>query len=157
MIETPVSTLRAFSFAGVSVGPAPANFMAEPVGSLDTDETAGNIGAAVLRSFILVFDYPAMRFHVIAPQHQAPVPRDRSGVQSTFRGDHIELFYVAPGSPAATAGLRKGQRITAIDGKHVGLDYLDGTFRWRFAPPGTAVMLTDDMGRDYQLVLADYF
>ncbi|MGD8815789.1 MAG: retropepsin-like aspartic protease, partial [Acidobacteriota bacterium] len=47
MIETPVSTLRAFSFAGVSVGSSPANFMADAVGSLDTDEIAGNIGAAV--------------------------------------------------------------------------------------------------------------
>jgi len=157
MIETSVSTLREFSFAGVSVGSSPANFMAEAVGSLDTDEIAGNIGAGVLGSFVLVFDYPGMRFHVIPPPQPSPIRRDRSGVQSTFRGDHIELFYVAPGSPAAAAGLRKGQRVTAIDGRKVGLDYLDGVFRWRFADPGTVVVLTDDMGRDYRLVLADYF
>ena len=50
------STLRDFEFAGVSVGSAPANFMADAVGSLDMDEIAGNIGAAMLRSFVLVFD-----------------------------------------------------------------------------------------------------
>ena len=157
MIETPVSTLREFSFAGVSVGASPANFMAEAVGSLDTDEIAGNIGAGVLGSFVLVFDYPGMRFNVIPPAQPAPIRRDRSGVQSTFRGDHVELFYVAPGSPAAAAGLRTGQRVTAIDGRKVGLDYLDGGFRWRFSDPGTVVILTDDMGRNYRLVLTDYF
>jgi hypothetical protein len=157
MIETPISTLRDFTFAGVSVGASPANFMAEAVGSLDTDEIAGNIGAAILRPFVLVFDYPGMRFHVIPPPRPVPVRRDRSGLQSTFRGDHLEVFFVAPGSPAEASGMRQGQRITTIDGRRIGPDYLDGGFRWAFGAPGTAVALTDDLGRDYHLVLEDYF
>ena len=119
MIETPISTLSDFEFAGISVGPLPANFMTDAVGSLDTDEIAGNIGAAVLRSFVLVFDYPGMRFHVMRPGRAEPVRRDRSGVQVTFRGDELEVFFVAPGSPAAEAGLRKGQRITAVNGRPI--------------------------------------
>jgi len=157
MIETPVSTLRDFSFAGVSVGPSPANFMADAVGSLNTEEIAGNIGAAVLRQFVLVFDYPGMRFHVIPPARLEPVRRDRSGLQSTFRGDHLEVFFVAPGSPAEAAGLRAGQRISAIDGHHIGLDYLEGGFRWSYGEAGTEVVLIDDLGREHRVVLADYF
>ncbi len=157
MLETQVSTLRDFEFAGISVGSAPANFMADAVGSLDTDEIAGNIGAALLRSFVLVFDYPGMRLHVINPDDVRTIRRDRSGLQSTFRGDHLEVFYVSPGSPAEAAGLRKGQRLTAINGDRIARDYLDGGFRWRFGEPGTDVVVTDDRGRDYTIVLADYF
>jgi hypothetical protein len=157
MIETPISTLRDFEFAGVSVGTSPANFMTEAVGSLDTDEIAGNIGAAVLRSFVLVFDYPGMRFHVIRPGKAEPVRRDRSGMQSTFRGDHLEVFFIAPGSPAEAAGLEEGQRITAINGRRIGKDYLAGGFRWRFGDSETSVVLSDDLGRLYRIVLADYF
>ena len=157
MLETPISTLQEFEFAGVSVGSSPANFMADAVGSLDTDEIAGNIGAAVLRAFVLVFDYPGMRFHVVNPGDAAPIRRDRSGLQTTFRGDHLEVFYVSPGSPAEVAGLQKGQRLTVIGGDPVGSDYLAGGFHWRFGPPGTAVVMTDDRGRDYTIVLADYF
>lgn len=157
MIETPISTLHDFEFAGVSVGALPANFMTDAVGSLDTDEIAGNIGAAVLRSFVLVFDYPGMRFHVMRPGKAEPVRRDRSGVQIIFRGDQLEVFFVAPRSPAEEAGLKKGQRITAVNGRPIGMDYLDGGFRWRFADPGTEVVLSDDRGRLYRIVLADYF
>ena len=156
-IETPISTLREFQFAGVSVGASPANFMTEAVGSLDTDEIAGNIGAAVLRSFVLVFDYPGMRFHVMRPGQAEPVRRDRSGMQSTFRGDHLEVFFIAPGSPAEKAGLRQGQRIIDINGRRVGKDYLAGGFRWRFGEPGTEVVLSDDRGHAYRIVLAEYF
>ena len=157
MLETPVSTLRGFEFAGVPVGSAPANFMADAVGSLDTDEIAGNIGAAMLRSFVLVFDYPGMRFHVVNPGDAEPIRRDRSGLQSTFRGDHLEVFHVSPGSPADDAGLRAGQRITSVDGRPLTSDYLNGGFRWRFGEPGTSVVMIDDRGREYTIVLADYF
>jgi len=157
MLQAPISTLQEFSFAGVSVGPSPANFMAEAVGSLDTEEIAGNIGAAVLQEFALVFDYPGMRFHVIPPPDRKPVRRDRSGVQSSFRGDHLEIYNVAPGSPAERAGLRAAQRITAIDGRRIEPDYLEGGFRWAYGAAGTTVVLTDDLGREYPLVLADYF
>jgi membrane-associated protease RseP (regulator of RpoE activity) len=157
MLETPISTLRSFEFAGVPLGRSPANFMNDAVGSLDTVEIAGNIGAALLRPFVLVFDYPGMRFHVINPDDVRPVRRDRSGLQSTFRGDHLEVFFVAPGSPAEAAGLRKGQRLVAIDGTPISPDYLDGRFRWRFGAPGTRVEMTDNAGRAYVIVLADYF
>lgn len=157
IIETPVSTLEAFSFAGVPVGSTPANFMAEAVGSLDTDEIAGNIGAGVLRSFVLVFDHPGMRLHVLPSTGSEAVRRDRSGVQAIYRGDHLEVFFIAPGSPAAAAGLQRGDRITAIDGQRIGPAYVEGGFRWGYAAPGTEVVLIDDVGSEVRLVLADYF
>jgi len=98
-----------------------------------------------------------MRFHVIPPTRPEPVRRDRSGLQSTFRGDHLEVFFVAPGSPAEAAGLRAGQRISAVNGHRIGLDYLEGGFRWTYGEAGTEVVLTDDLGREHRVVLADYF
>jgi len=98
-----------------------------------------------------------MRFHVTRPGKAEPVRRDRSGMQSTFRGDHLEVFFIAPGSPAEKSGLKKGQRITAIDGRRIGMDYLDGGFHWRFGDPGTGVVVSDDLGRIYRIMLADYF
>ncbi len=157
MLETPISTLRDFEFAGVSVGRSPANFMDDAVGSLDTDEIAGNIGAAVLRPFVLVFDYPGMRFHVVNPEDAMPVRRDRSGLQTAFRGDYLEVFFVAPGSPAEAAGLRKGQRLVSVGDTRVSEAYLAGGFRWRYGAPGTTVEVKDDAGRAYAIVLADYF
>ena len=66
-------------------------------------------------------------------------------------------FSTRPGSPAEAAGLRKGQRVVSIDGTPVGEAYLDGGFRWTFGKSGTEVVLTDDLGRDIRVVLADYF
>ena len=157
MIEAPVSTLRDFEFAGVSMGPMPAYFLAEAVGSLDTHEIAGNIGADLFRSFVFIFDYPGMRFHVIQEGERYEIPRERSGLQSIFRGDYLQVFFVAPGSPAAAAGFEKGQRITTINGEPIGLDYVESGFRWRYGASGTEVVIADDLGRERTIVLADYF
>ncbi len=157
MIETPIATLRDFEFAGVSMGPMPAYFLAEAVGSLDTHEIAGNIGADLFRSFVLVFDYPGMRFHVIQEGERSGILRDRSGLQNVFRGDHVEVFFVSPGSPAAAAGFRKGLRITAINGEPIGPAYLESGFRWRYDDPGTVVLITLDTLEVHRIVLADFY
>ena len=157
MIETLVSTLRDFEFAGVSVSPAPASFMADAIGSLDTDEIVGNIGASMLRSLVVVFDYPGMRFHVLQPGRPEPIRRDRSGLQAVFRGDHLEVFFVSPGGAAERAGFETGERITAINGEPITSAYIESGFRWRYGAPGTEVVVTDSLGRNRTLVLTDYF
>jgi C-terminal processing protease CtpA/Prc len=47
---------------------------------------------------------------------------------------------VVPGSPAAQAGVRVGDRITAVDGKAAtALSLADTRGHWRSAAPGTRV------------------
>ncbi len=52
---------------------------------------------------------------------EAPPPRPRIGVvlDARDRGEGAEVTSVAPGSPAAQAGLREGDVVTAVDGQPV--------------------------------------
>ncbi len=67
------------------------------------------------------------------------------------------MIFVAPGSPAAEAGWRVGERITAIDHKAIAQDYLTSRVEWSCGNAGSAVILTDGEGVDRSVVLADYY
>ena len=73
------------------------------------------------------------------------------------RGDHLEIEFVAPGSPAARAGWRVGQHIKTVDGQPIGADYVAKQSDWPFRAAGSIVVLTGDDGVPRPLTLADYY
>lgn len=87
-------------------------------GAFASEEFAGNIGNRVLERFRVTLDYdgrrvwlePGKRYH----------DRDgftRAGALLGWYHDRIEAVSVLPGSPAARAGLREGDRVVSIDGR----------------------------------------
>ena len=88
----------------------------------------------------------------------APFQRDLSGLGLAVEADRLRVVHVAVGGPAALAGWREGESITAVNGAPIGPDYLAGGLaRWRYGPAGGKVLLTLADGSKRTLVLKRYY
>jgi len=90
-------------------------------GAFASKSVAGNIGARILARFTVVFDYA---HHVISFKPNAHVNDrfigDRTGLSLTQTvPGYFAVLFVAPGSPAAAAGIRAGDRVLAVNGVKV--------------------------------------
>jgi S1-C subfamily serine protease len=73
-------------------------------------------------------------------------------------GDRLKVTYASPGSPAEAAGWKKGEEITAIDGRPITAAFHGSELsRWRFGPAGKTVSFTLADGSKRSLTLKDYF
>jgi hypothetical protein len=121
---------------------------------------AGNVGGGVLKRFTVTFDYAAQKVW-FEPNASARArdPYDRSGLWLNLAGGAFEVIDVVAGGPGAKAGLAKGDRILAVDGKPAADVTLPAAReKLRTGAPGTKVRLTvESKGarRDVTLVLAD--
>jgi hypothetical protein len=86
-------------------------------GALAMKNVAGNIGAGVLSRFTLYLDYPGNRLGLIPNSFfDDPFPYNRTGFTLTKTETGYVVNSVIEKSPAAKAGLEKGDVITAVDG-----------------------------------------
>jgi outer membrane lipoprotein-sorting protein len=105
-------------------------------GLLASSDIGALIGGAILMRFTVTFDYPHQRI-LLEPNSSFSDPfRDNeSGLSLLATGTDFHRFEVddvEPGSPAATAGVRKGDLLMAIDGHSADefdVDGLDRTFQ----------------------------
>jgi hypothetical protein len=90
------------------------------------DSRNGNLGVGALGRFNLSIDYHAKKLY-LAPNHRfaEPFDWDMSGlVLEPGSDDRLVVAEVAPGSPAAEAGIAAGDAVIAIDGEAIaGRDY----------------------------------
>jgi len=89
-------------------------------GAFASEEFAGNIGNRLLERFRVTFDYERRQIYLEPGKHYRD--RDvltRTGLMLGWYGDHVTALSVLPGSPAAKAGLREGERVSAVDGKPI--------------------------------------
>lgn len=81
----------------------------------------GLIGGSFLRRFTLYVDYGRKQFAIVPnAAFKEPFEFDMSGLQLVARDEKFDAVVVQdviPGSPAAEAGVRKGDEVRAIDGK----------------------------------------
>jgi PDZ domain len=80
---------------------------------------AGVIGTGLLSRFTVIFDYPHQQL-IIAPnsRFQSDDQEDKSGISVVAKGSTLKTFEIVdlnPGSPAAKAGIQKGDVIEGID------------------------------------------
>ena len=88
----------------------------------------------------------------------APFQRDLSGLGLAVEADRLRVVHVALGGPAALAGWREGESITAVNGAPIGPDYVAGGLsRWRYGPVGAKVLLTLADGSKRSMVLQRYY
>jgi len=129
-------------------------------GAFVSPYVAGNVGAGVLQRFNITFDYAHQQliFERNA-KYDKPDVFDRSGTWLNQTGDTFEVMDVIAGGPAATAGLKTGDRILAIDGRPVSQLSLPAVRgRFKSESPGTKLRLTVQSGEhkhDLDLVLKD--
>jgi predicted aspartyl protease len=152
--EATIATLKSFNIGGFELHDMPAEFHDAKRGGFSAHNIAGNLGAQVLSRFRVAFDRTnAVMYLSPSPGWDTePFWKNRSGLGLRSQAAYYEVTSVAPGSPAAAAHWKVGQRIVAIDGNPVE-PYQD----WRTLPAGTKVVLKDGSGAERTLVLADYY
>ena len=87
-------------------------------GAFASPDLSANLGGGVLRRFTVAFDYAAKRMY-LAPNADSRRADafDRSGLWLLAATDGLDVVDVAADSAARRAGLRTGDRITAVDGR----------------------------------------
>ena len=158
---TPVDAVTGWGIGGPSrarvLRGAPLSFGAEavpsPVVEVSTDKAgamadpsiAGNIGAGILKRYIVTLDYD----HATMYLKPVTVPVDdldtfdRAGVWINQASSGFAVIDITKGAPADRAGLKTGDVIVAIDGKPAtALKLYDVRQQLRDEAPGTVVTFT---------------
>jgi Aspartyl protease/PDZ domain len=129
-------------------------------GAMIDPYVAGNVGAGVLKRFNVTFDYGRQRLIFEANANNArPDTYDRAGMWINRGSEGFEVLDVVAGGPAEVAGLKVGDRITAIGGTPAGqLSLPVVRERFRTEPVGTTIKLhvrRDGKEHSMKLVLHD--
>jgi hypothetical protein len=117
------------------------------------------VGLPILERFNLRVDFSANQLAL------APIPavfntefrKDRSGIGASRDGDQLRVIHVAPGSPAASAGLKVGDVIVAINGMHLDAAYFMSRPHEGSGHAGKKFRLTLANGSIIEFVLTDYY
>ncbi|HYW55195.1 MAG TPA: aspartyl protease family protein [Dongiaceae bacterium] len=147
--------------AGFTIPDVIADLSTQTKGAFADPFYAGNIGAGVWKRFTVTFDYPHQTL-ALAP-NGAFAQREtyeRSGTFLIAQAGKIVVADVRPGTPAAQAGLARGDVIATVGGQDaatLGLAAVRDAFR---VAPGTVVQLgvtaKDGTHRAVALTLQDY-
>jgi hypothetical protein len=121
-IRSQVVRLPALKFAGFEFGGTLTRLSLQKSGAFAANDTAGNVGGAVLKRFAVTFDYPRRRLYFEKEGgRDRPDPYDRAGLwlSGSADGRAFEVYDVVARGPADEAGLKVGDRVVAVDGKGV--------------------------------------
>jgi hypothetical protein len=114
-------------------------------GSFSDPNYAGNVGSALLKRFVVTFDYDNQVMYLKRlPEPVADSDEfDRSGMWVNALNGGFQVMTLTSGGPAENAGIKVGDVITAVNGVPVESSKLS-EFRaqMRDDPPGTVVKLT---------------
>jgi hypothetical protein len=119
-IRSQVVRLPSLKFAGFEFGGTLTRLSLQRSGAFNANDTAGNVGGALLRRFAVTFDYPRRRLYFEKEDaRDRPHPYDRAGLwlSGSADGRAFEVFDVVARGPADEAGLKVGDRVVAVDGK----------------------------------------
>lgn len=88
----------------------------ESKGGFSWSDKVGNIGNSLLRHFVIYLDYQQQQLIVErGANFDKHFPSDYSGLQVLADSDSTAaIYFVAPASPAARAGLKSGDRLLAV-------------------------------------------
>ncbi|MBV9989729.1 MAG: aspartyl protease family protein [Alphaproteobacteria bacterium] len=137
-----------------------------PVAELSTDTAgsnsdaalAGNIGAGVLKRYVVTLDYPHQLIYLkpIAGPIADLDTFDRAGVWLNLDPSGFKVIDAMSGAPAEAAGLKAGDVVTAVDGRPAGsLKLYELRRRLRDDAPGTVVTFAVKGKGDVKVTLRD--
>jgi membrane-associated protease RseP (regulator of RpoE activity) len=147
------------AFGGFTIPDIVADLSTQKQGAFADPFVSGNVGAGVFKRFTVTFDYPHQTM-ALAPG-RAFAARDgyeRAGAFVVGQAGKIVVADVRPGTPAAEAGLARGDAIATVDGTAPsGVGAVRALF---LGAPGTALRLgltaKDGTTRTVTLTLRDY-
>ena len=121
------------------------SFSTQKKGAFSSVALQGNVGAGILKRFVVTFDYPHHTMYLKPlPGHVADLDTyDRSGMWINQAKDGMQVMDVTANGPAAQAGIKAGDVITEIDGKPAtSIPVYDLRRELRDRAPGTVVHVT---------------
>jgi PDZ domain/Aspartyl protease len=137
-----LGTLADLTFGGHHVRDVRTDFTQMTSGAFSSWTEAGDIGFHVLSRFIPTFDYADGTIYLDPEPHPVTIVSNLTGLSFAKNGpDLFDVVAVAPGSVAAAAGIRNGDKIVSVDGKTA------SNLSWAelcdivTQPPGTKVSL----------------
>jgi hypothetical protein len=132
----------ALTLGKVRVDNVVAGFSTQSKGAFADPDYAGNVGAGILRRFVVTFDYGHRIMYLKRLSNAAGEAGsfDKSGMWINAADDGFEIADVAPRGPAAVSGLVVGDHILSVDGRPAGnLTLSELRARLRDRPAGEVV------------------
>jgi hypothetical protein len=115
-IEMELTTLRQFRIGPYRFRKVPINIFNDDYNVTNYPDWAGLLGNDLLRRFQVVLNYPQKEMHLTPNRYLGDAfDYSYSGVELYLVGNKIKVGYLAPGSPAAEAGLQEGDEVIAIN------------------------------------------
>jgi hypothetical protein len=121
-IEMELTTMRQLRIGPYRFRQVPINIFDDDFNVTNYPEWAGLIGNDLLRRFQVVLNYPAKEMHLLPNRFFSdPFDYSYSGLELYLINNKIRVGYLAPGSPAATAGLELGDEVVAVNKNFSGI------------------------------------
>jgi membrane-associated protease RseP (regulator of RpoE activity) len=138
-----------------------ADYSVQKAGALAAPFVAANIGGNLLRRFTVTFDYYNGTMTLVPnAAFGEPDKYERSGLFLVKRAGSVLVIDARPGTPAADAGLARGDVIVAVNGTPASTMMLADIRSLFAASPGSVVTVTvaDKTGtqRTVKVTLRDY-
>jgi hypothetical protein len=137
-----VTRASQITLGSVKVENVVASLSTQDKGAFAGSDYSANIGGGVLKRFVVTFDYnnQLMYLKPLAEPVADVGTFDRSGMWINLSGTGFQIVDVTKGGPAEEAGLKAGDKITAVNGAPAtGIHLYDLRQRLRNDPPGTAL------------------
>ena len=159
IVPEPVGVLKRAEFAGFTFTDMPAAFIPSSLAGTKSDIIAGDLGLPVLARFRLIIDYSHNRLYAIPNPGvlHDPFVKDRLGLWLNKRGADVVVEFVAPDSPAQTAGFKIGDKVALIDGEAAQMWSETALAGLRYRAGRTSLIFTMQNGSVRQVKFADYF
>jgi hypothetical protein len=137
------------------------DFATQTAGALAAPFVGANIGGNLLRRFTVTFDYGNGTMALVPNGDFAEKDSyERSGLFLIKRGESVIVLDSRPGTPAAQAGIAKGDVIASINGTPTNTMHLFDIRNLFAEPAGTVITLQlvgkDGTQRTVKLTLQDY-
>lgn len=140
-----VTRAAEFSLGPLVLHDVVASFSTQAKGAFAGDDYQGNIGAGILKRFVVTFDYEHQIVYLkpISGTAEDVGTFDRAGMWFNASADGYEVVDVTVKGAAETAGIKAGDYIVAVDGKPAAETPLyEMRRRLRNAAPGTLTRFT---------------
>ncbi|MEZ4775682.1 MAG: aspartyl protease family protein [Bacteroidia bacterium] len=156
------TVMPGLTFGGYLLQRIPTRLSQGTTGVTAMPEYAGIIGNQILQRFSLVFDYQKEKIYIQPNSRLAhPFPNDASGLKIQLNESYTRIVVnkVIENSPAAHAGLKKGDILLAINDQRLKPEDLP-MLKETFSQPGKKIVLTvfrEGKAFPVRILLADWF